>query len=217
MRTITLNPKQQRQAEILARLAAGDLGTKEAATLMGLSERQVRRLRAAYAAGGMAALEHGHRGRAAPNRTDPAVVERVLALAGEGGKYHGFNVCHLHDLLAGEGIRLGRSTLDRLLKERGLRAARRRAPAKRRRRERSRAEGMMLQVDGSPHDWLEGRGPKLALMGAIDDATGRLVYARFRPTEDQVGYLLMLRAIALSHGLPMAIYHDRHTILRSPK
>jgi hypothetical protein len=84
-------------------------------------------------------------------------------------------------------------------------------------RERKSAEGMMLQTDASPHDWLEGRGPEMDLLGAIDDATGKVVYAHFRPTEDQVGYLLMLRTVALSYGLPHIIYHDRHTILRSPK
>ena len=76
---------------------------------------------------------------------------------------------------------------------------------------------MLLQVDGSPHAWLEERGPKLALMAAIDDACGTILHAEFRPTEDQAGYLRMFRAIATQHGLPMAVYHDRHTILRSPK
>jgi hypothetical protein len=85
------------------------------------------------------------------------------------------------------------------------------------RRERKSAEGMMLQIDATPFDWLEGRGPRMALSAAIDDATSRVVYASFRPTEDQAGYLLMLRAIATTYGLPHLVYHDRHTILRSPK
>ena len=76
---------------------------------------------------------------------------------------------------------------------------------------------MLLQIDGSPFDWLEGRGPTACLIGAIDDATGKIVFLGFRPTEDQVGYLLLLRSVAQHYGLPMAIYHDRHTILRSPK
>ena len=75
----------------------------------------------------------------------------------------------------------------------------------------------MLQIDGSPHDWLEGRAPRMALLGAVDDATSKIIYLSLRPTEDQAGYLLMLRAIAQEQGLPQAIYHDRHTILRSPK
>jgi hypothetical protein len=167
----------------------------------------------------MAAVVHGLRGRAPANRTDAGTVARILALVGEGGEYHDFNVCHLRELLAREHeIAIGRSTLDRLLKERGLRRpGRRKGKEKRRRRQRAAAEGMLVQVDGSPHDWLEGRGPKLALMGAVDDATGQFLYGRFHPTEDQAGYLVMFRTIACERGLPMACYHDRHTILRSPK
>jgi len=219
MRTITLNPRQQRQVEILTRLESGNLETAQAALLLGLSARQTRRLRAKFIAEGMAAVVHGLQGRAPANRTDPALVARILELAGEGGDYHDLNVCHLQELLAREHeIAIGRSTLDRLLKREGLRAPRRRrGKEKRRRRQRVAAEGMLVQVDGSPHDWLEGRGPRLALMGAVDSAGSRLLYARFHPTEDQAGYLLMFRTIACEHGLPMAYYHDRHTILRSPK
>jgi len=76
---------------------------------------------------------------------------------------------------------------------------------------------MLLQIDGSPFDWLEGRGPRAVLIGAIDDASGKIVFLLFRPSEDQIGYLWLLRSVALGHGLPMSFYHDRHTILRSPK
>lgn len=219
MRTVTLDARQQRQAEILTRLAAGALQATAAAELLGVSERHVRRLRARFAREGMPTVVHGLRGRPPVNRTDPAVVARVVALAGPGGPYAGFNACHLRDLLAErEDIHLGRSTLDRLLRQHHLRPPRRpQRREHRRRRARSRAAGMLLQVDASPHDWLEGRGPRLALLAAVDDACGTLLHAEFRPSEDQAGYLLMFREIALRHGLPMAVYHDRHTILRSPK
>ncbi len=219
MRTITLNPEQQRKAEILTRLEAGVLDVGAAAELLGVSVRQVRRLRARFRKEGMAAVVHGNHGRQPANRTDAAVVEQSLALAGPGGKYQDLNVCHLQELLEhDEQIAIGRSTLDRLLKQAGLRQpAKSDPPAHRRRRERRSAEGMLLQIDGSPFAWLEGRGPKAALIGAIDDATGKVLFLHFRPTEDQVGYLLLLRSIAQDYGLPMAIYHDRHTILRSPK
>ncbi len=74
----------------------------------------------------------------------------------------------------------------------------------------------MLQTDASPHDWLEGRAPEMDLLGAIDDAAGKMVYARFRPSEDQIGYLLMLRTVPLNYSLPHILYHDRHTILALP-
>lgn len=214
-----MNEKQQREVEILTRLEAGVLDAEAAGELLGVSTRQVRRLRVRFHQDGMAAVVHGNCGRTPVNRTEPAVRERIVALAGPGGKYHDLNVCHLQELLAREEeIVLGRSTLDRLLKQAGLRQpARPSAVVHRRRRERRAAEGMLLQIDGSPFAWLEGRGPKADLIGAIDDATGKIVFLGFRPSEDQVGYLLLLRSVAQHYGLPMAIYHDRHTILRSPK
>ena len=111
-------------------------------------------------------------------------------------------------------------TLVRLLKAEGLRKrVRKGAPAIYRRRERRRQEGELLQIDGSHHDWLEGRAKKMCLLGGIDDATSKIVGLLFRPTEDQAGYLLLMRQIATDprYGLPMAFYHDKHTILLSPK
>jgi transposase len=219
MRTITLNEQQQRKVEILNRLEAGTLDAGTAAEILGVGARQVRRLRARFRQEGMVTVIHGNTGRQPTNRTDPAIVERIVALAGREGKYHDLNVCHLQDLLEREEqIVIGRSTLDRLLKAAGVRK-----PAKpgrrvhRRRRPRRPAEGMLLQIDGSPFAWLEDRGSKAVLMGAIDDATGKVLYLHFRPTEDQTGYLLLLRSVSQRFGLPMSIYHDRHTILRSPK
>jgi transposase len=219
MRTITLDEKQQRDVEILTRLEAGALDGATAAELLGVSTRQVRRLRVRFRQQGMAVVIHGNTGRAPANRTDPALVERIVTLAGPSGKYHDLNVCHLQELLEREEqIVIGRSTLERLLKQTGLRQPATPAPpVHRRRRLRRPAEGMLLQIDSSPFAWLEGRGVRAALLGAIDDATGKVLYLGFRPTEDQVGYLLLLRSIAQHCGLPMSIYHDRHTILRSPK
>jgi hypothetical protein len=219
MRTLTLSTRQQRRAEVLTRLSAGQLSTRDAAQLLGVTPRQVQRLRRRFSAHGLPSVVHGNAGRAPVNRTDPAVVERLAVLCGAGGKYHDFNVSHLSDLLArDEEIRLPRSTLSRLLRVAGVRAPRLpRAEVKRMRRERKGAEGMMLQIDATPFDWLEGRGPRMALAAAVDDATSKIIYGSFRPTEDQAGYLLMLRALAERHGLPEALYHDRHTILRSPK
>ena len=219
MRTLTLSNKHLRRAEILTRLLAGKLSTAEAAQLLRLTTRHVRRLRQRFTSEGVASVVHGNTGRAPINRTDPATVERLRSLCGAGGTYHDFNVSHLSEVLARDaGIRLPRPTLRRLLLTAGLRPARRpRREVKRQRRERRSQEGALLQIDGSPHDWLEGRGPRLALVAAIDDATGKLVYASFRPAEDMAGYLLMLRSLAERHGLPEALYHDRHTILRSPK
>ena len=219
MRTITLNERQQREVEIVTRLQAGALDVATAAELLGVSVRQVRRRRERFREAGMAAVLHGNSGRAPANRTDPALLARIVALAGPGGKYHDLNGCHLHELLEREAqIVIGRSTLDRLLKQTGMRQPAQTAPpVHRRRRLRRSAEGMLLQIDGSPFAWLEERDAQADLIGAIDDATGKVLFLHFRPSEDQVGYLLLLRSIAQDYGLPMSIYHDRPTILRSPK
>lgn len=219
MGTITLNEKQRRRCEIITRLIANKISSSEASELLGRSSRQVRRIRQRYEAQGLETLVHGNQGRPSQRRTQPELIEQLRELAGATGRYHDFNVSHLAELLArDEGIKIPRSTLSRLLITHHIRPPRRtRTTIKRMQRERKSAEGMMLQTDASPHDWLEGRAPKMDLLGAIDDATGKVVYAHFRPSEDQLGYLLMLRTVALTYGLPHILYHDRHTILRSPK
>lgn len=219
MRTLTLSTHQQRRAETLTQLIAGKLSTLDAAQLLRVSLRQAQRLRQRFLAEGISAVVHGNTGRRPANRTDSALIERLRALCGPQGKYHDFNISHLADLLIrDEEIDLPRSTLSRLLRVNRVRlCSRPRAEVKRMRRERKSSEGMMLQIDATPFDWLESRAPRMALAAAIDDATGKIIYARFRPTEDQAGYLMLLRSIATSYGLPHLLYHDRHTILRSPK
>src|SRR4030042_724499 len=128
----------------------------------------------------------------------------------------GCNPQPLTELLAErEGIHLSRSSVHRILSRAGLRSPRRRRPPKHRsRRERMPRAGMALQGDGSRHRWLEERGPWLTLVGAVDDATGEVPYALFREQEDAAGYLLLLREVVRTHGIPLALYSDRHTIFQ---
>lgn len=218
METLTLNKKQKRRAEVLGRLFAGGISKLDAENLLGLTRRQINRLLNRYSREGIAAALHGNSGRTPANKIDELVRERIIKLADKDGKYKELNTCHMADLLLeDEDIKVGRPTLYRLLKEsRLIKPGREKQAQRRGRRERSAREGMMLQIDGSQHDWLCGRGPRMTLMGAIDDAKGEIVYLNFRPTEDQAGYLMMMRSIAVTHGLPECFYHDRHTILHSP-
>ena len=189
----------------------------DAAGLMGVSERHAWRLLAAYREEGAAAIAHGNRGRRPSTATAAEVQERVLALAQ--GRYAGFNHSHLTEVLAGrEGIHLSRSTVRRVLLAGGVRSPRRRRARRRYlRRARYPQEGMLLQIDGSRHDWLEGRGPRLTLIGAVDDATGMVPFALFREQEDAQGYMLMLKEVIERCGVPLALYSDRHSIFqRSP-
>jgi len=175
-----------------------------------VSERHVWRLLAAYRKEGAAALSHGNRGRMPPNATSVKLRAQVVSLAREG--YQGVNHIHLTELLAErEGVRLSRSTVRRLLVGAGLPSPRhRRPPRHRTRRQRMPQEGMLLQLDGSHHAWLEERGPKLTLLLAIDDATGIAPHAVFHAQETTEGYLLLLQGIVRKWGIPLAIYTDRH-------
>ena len=128
--------------------------------------------------------------------------------------YAGFNDHHLCEKLCEvEGFSLSRETLRRLLRQAGLGSPRqRRAPAHRQRRLRSAREGELVQLDGSPHDWLEGRGPQLTALGLQDDATGKILAAQFFPTESAFGYLSLLRQLLRRYGVPLAFYGDRSSI-----
>lgn len=207
-----MSSEEQRRAWVLSRLSAGELEVGEAARALGLSERSIRRLRSRVAGDGPAGLIHGNRGRVPSNRRSEETRARIVTLAV--GRYAGVNDSHLTELLAErEGITISRAALRRLLRDAGRPAPRRRRPpGHRSRRDRRARAGMLLQTDGSRHDWLEDRGPRLTLVGMIDDATGHVTAATFREQEDTAGYLEVLAATLRRHGVPGAIYHDRHSI-----
>lgn len=205
-----MTSRDQQRAYVLTRLIAGELDVGEAASLLELSARQVLRLKAAFLGAGPAALVHGNRGRRSPRRIPEPIRALVVELARS--TYDGANDCHLTELLAErEGIALSRVSVRRILRAAGVTTPRRRRrPRHRRRRERMPQAGLLLQLDGSRHDWLEGRGPWLTLLAAIDDATGQITGATFRDQEDSAGYFEILRATIRRYGLPAAIYRDRH-------
>lgn len=215
---VTLTRKEQMRLMVLNGIEIGRTTGKEAAEMLALSLRHVRRILAAYRKEGAAALAHGNRGRKPHNALDDGLKKRVLELAQS--TYVGCNTQHFTELLAErEGIAVSRSSVRLILLRAGLRSPRKRRPPKHRsRRERYPREGMLLQIDGSRDDWLEGRGPYLSLIGAIDDATGKVPYALFRDEEDAQGYALLLRHIVGKQGIPEALYHDGHGIfVRSRK
>jgi len=214
---LTLNKKEQTRLMVLNRLERKDMGLGGAAVVLGISERQVWRLLATYRKEGAAGLVHGNRGRQPVNALPAELRERVVLLAS--GKYAGFNHSHLTEKLKEqEGAHLSRSSVRRILLAKSMRSSRKhRSPLHRHRRERFPREGMLLQTDGSPHDWLEGRGRRLCLIGAIDDATNKVPYALFSEQETTGGYMRMLKEIVLREGIPAALYHDCHTIFELSK
>jgi transposase len=211
---LTLTQKEQARLQVLNGVLSYQVGVEEAAEVLGVSVRHTWRILAAYRKEGAAALAHGNRGRWPANTLSAEIRRQVVALARQ--RYTKVNHTHLTELLAErEGLVVSRSTVRRLLLAAGMPSPRRRRPPRHRcRRERMPQEGMLVQIDGSWHDWLEGRGPWLSLLLAVDDATGTVPYALFREQEDAHGYFLLLREVILRRGIPLALYSDRHGVFQ---
>ncbi|MDP2702370.1 MAG: ISNCY family transposase, partial [Candidatus Rokubacteria bacterium] len=211
---ITLNRKEQTRGKVLTIVLEGRCTTEEAAGLLRVSERHLLRLKKGFREEGPAALAHGNRGRRPAHAIQEGLRQEVVQLATS--VYAGYNHTHLQEELEeGHSIKLSRRSVSRILTAAGLRSPRqRRARKHRAHRPPMPRAGMMLQVDGSRHDWLEGRGPQLVLIGAVDDATGELVHALFGEQEDAAGYLTLLRETVRKRGVPLSWYSDRHSIFQ---
>lgn len=211
-RTFALSQKELQRVSVISACVKGDMACARAASLLSLSVRHVKRLKKRLREQGEAALAHANRGRPSPRRLPEPVRRAVLRLARS--TYAGFNDHHLCEKLCEvEGFSLSREALRRLLRQAGLGSPRkRRAPAHRQRRLRSAQIGELVQLDGSPHDWLEGRGPQLTALGMQDDATGKILAAQFFPSETAFGYFCLLRQLLRRHGVPLAFYGDRSGI-----
>lgn len=184
----------------------------EAALVLGVSERHTYRIKARVRKEGAKGVVHGNRGRICKRKLCEKTERRIVELARQ--KYRGFNDHHLSEKLKEqEQIELSREKVRQVLRSHGIASPRRRRPPKHRsRRERREAEGMMLQLDGSPHDWLQGRGPALTLIAAIDDATSKVPKAFFEEQESSWAYLKLFSGIFKKEGLCQSAYADRHSI-----
>jgi hypothetical protein len=210
-----MTQRQWQTLELLKRIERGELTIARCAESLGLSPRQVKRLRKKVKKLGEAGVLHGNTGREPKHKTTPVIRDRILSLRRT--TYEGFNDQHFAEKLAqAEGISVSGETVRRILRAAGIGSPRKRRRAKHfRRRDRRAQAGSMILWDGSRHDWLEGRGPILCLMGAIDDATGELLPgAHFVEQECTLGYLRVLRAIVREKGIPLTAYMDRHGTLK---
>jgi transposase len=208
----TLTMKDEKRLEVIQRVFRGELTVVKAAMVLGVSERQCYRLKARVTKEGAKGVVHGNRGRACKRKIKDKTVKRIVKLAR--GKYKDFNDHHLTEKLqTEEKIKFSREKIRQLLRAHGVSSPRKRRGIKHRsRRERRACEGMMLQVDGSPHDWLQGRGPRLCLIGAIDDATGKVMGALFEEAESSWAYFRLFSEIFSQRGLPQSIYTDCHSV-----
>src|SRR5271167_2589514 len=212
---VTMSEKELQRVKVIENAVEGRLKVGEAARLLQVSARQVQRLKRRYRPDSVAWVRHGNRGRPMPWALPAVLRQTVLQLAR--GKYAGFNDSHLCEKLRSqENLSLSRETVRRILRRAKLASPQKRRPRQyRARRLRRPRFGMMVLTDASRHDWLEGRGPELTLIGFQDDATSQILSAHFQlEAENTLGYLRALHAMITSHGVPLSLYRDRHGIFQ---
>lgn len=211
---ITMSNKEQYRAEIVGLLTAGSISQQRAAELLELSTRQVRRLQRTYEENGIAGLVSRKRGRPGNNQLNEFLVQAVETRVRE--RYPDFGPTLAHEkLIEEDGFRLSLSSVRKIMIESQIWVPRKRKdPKVHPRRERRPRAGELLQIDGSHHDWFEGRADKCCLLVFIDDATSAILGLRFFETESCMGYFSLMHDYLLERGRPLATYSDKHGIFR---
>jgi Helix-turn-helix domain len=210
---IEMSQHERDVLKVMSLVLKGDRTQAEAARLLKRSVRQVRRIQRRLESQGDGAVVHGLRGRPSNRRVDPPLKKSALALYR--AKYMGFGPTLAAEKLAeDDDVAVKVRTLGQWLLADGLWTCKRRRDRHRTRRTRRSCFGEMVQADASLHDWLEGRGTPMALVGMIDDATGRAL-ARFYPAETTNAYMDVLGRWISRHGRPFSWYSDRHGIFRA--
>jgi hypothetical protein len=211
---IMLSQNELKKLHVIMKVLDGVVKQIEAAEMLSLSDRQIRRLIKRVKVEGDAGIGHKSRGKASGRKLPMKIRDKVIKLYR--GKYKGFGPTLAAEKLQEiEDIRISDETLRLWLIESGDWKKVRKARGHRQWRERKHYFGEMIQMDGSHHDWFEGRGSKCVLMGYIDDATGN-VFGRFYEYEGTIPAMDSFMRYAKKYGLPMSVYLDKHTTYKSP-
>lgn len=207
-----MSQKEVKRAQVLDMLEEDKISQQEASKRLGVGTRQVRRLSKRYRAEGLGGLVSKKRGRASNRRLDEAARTTAIELIGT--HYRDFGPTLANEKLAElHGIQLSVESTRQLMIGAGYWRTRRGGTVcTHPMRERRARFGELIQIDGSPHDWFEGRGEYCTLLVFIDDATGRLTQLRFTPTETTLGYMRVLHDHIRTHGAPVTLYSDRHSV-----
>ncbi len=209
-----MTKKELVRVYVIKSLIEDKMTSRDAAEVLSLSERQIKRLKAGVKKDGEVFVIHKNRGRK-PKHTIPGKIrEEIVSLVRN--KYKGVNYTHLAELLEErEGITISQSSVSRILKAKGIKSPRKHRPPKpHRTRERKPQEGLLLQMDASPYEWIPGI--KCSLHGAIDDARGNITGLYFCENECLNGYFEVKRQTILEYGIAVSVYVDRHTIFKAP-
>jgi transposase len=211
---LTMSKREITRLEVMQRLRDKRLTQKEAARMLGISTRQVKRLWRAYRKKGAQGLVSARRGKPSNNRLDTGIVQQALDLIKE--KYADFGPTLAHEKLTEvHGLQLSRESLRRIMIEEEVwKPKKARKLATHPMRERRACWGELVQIDGSEHAWFEERGPKCTLLVFIDDATGQLGELWFVPQETFFAYCEASRHYFERHGKPLAFYSDKDSIFR---
>ena len=210
-----MTQKEISRLRVINQTIDGVLTIREAAELLGLSERQVLRLKKGVDTEGPAFIIHKNRGRKPKHAITDETKDLIIKL--KKTKYKEANFMHFKELIEEhEGIKVSYSTIHRVLTMEGIVSPKKHRKRKvYHRRERKPQKGMLVQIDASPHTWIIGE-KAFDLHGAIDDATGEILALHFTPNECMEGYFEIVRQIICKHGIPTSFYCDRHTIFISP-
>lgn len=210
---ITLTKREHDRLEILRRVMKGELRQKTAAALLGLTDRQVRNLMRRIKEKGAVGLAHGNRGKPSPKRLPIDLVAKIVEIVKQ--RYRDFRPKFAAEKLwKKEKIRVSDEKLRQIMIEAGLWRVHRRKTAVHVWRERKAYFGEMVQMDGSHHAWLETRGPKLVLMGMVDDAKN-IFYGRFYAYEGVYPAMNVLEGYIRRYGLPRSLYVDKHSTYKT--
>jgi len=210
---LLMRASELKKLEIIKEIERKAIKQKVGAEILNLSVRQVRRLQEKVREKGERGIIHGNRGRRSKRKIDERIREKILELRRE--KYRDFKPTFLSEKLKEEeGIEVSKETVRKILIEGGEWQVRGKRRKHCRWRERRESYGEMLQLDGSHHDWLEGRGPKMVLMKFVDDATSR-VFGRFYEYEGTLPALDLTLRYIKKYGIPRQIYTDKHTTYKA--
>lgn len=210
-----MSGQEAKKVHVIRQVLSRILKQNKAAEILGMCVRQVRRLVQRVKQEGDVGVIHRARGKESARRITQRVRQRALDRCR--GRYAGFGPTLISEKLAEEeGIKLSKETVRKWLKEGGIEYERRKGRKHRNQRQRRTHRGEMLQMDGSHHDWLEGRGPKMVLMGCIDDATST-AFGRFFSHEGTTPAFDVFKRYCRRYGVPCSVYLDRHTTYKSNK
>ena len=213
--TYHMTDKEMARLIVAERLIEGEIRVKDAAEVLGLSTRQVKRIKKKVRLNGPGATVHGNRERKPINAVDDKVKDLVVELKTK--KYGGTNFSHFTELLAErEDIIISQPTVHRILRDAGIASPKKKKKIRAHRyRKRKDCPGMMVQLDASPYGWLGGED--LNLHGAIDDASSNILGLYLCKEETLEGYFEVTRQMIKGPGIPISTYSDKHTIFFSPK